>query len=85
MQYIERTGQEHFHTLKCYPENLQKKMTLLRYFRNYMTEHLLKAGPSQIPREGDEMTRLPFMKSWFRTRSAMVLQLSNGTVQVSMS
>lgn len=83
MQYIERTGQEHFHTLKCYPENLQKKMTLLRYFRNYMTEHLLKAGPSQIPREGDEMTRLPFMKSWFRTRSAMVLQLSNGTVQVN--
>ena len=47
-----------------------------------MNEHLLKAGADVKPREGDEMTRLPFLKTWFRTRNAMVLQLSNGTLQV---
>lgn len=35
------------------------------------------------PREGDDMTRLPFLRTWFRTRSAIVLHLSNGTLQVS--
>jgi len=29
------------------------------------------------------MTRLPFLRTWFRTRSAIVLHLSNGTLQVS--
>jgi len=28
------------------------------------------------------MTRLPFLRTWFRTRSAIVLHLSNGTLQV---
>ena len=35
-----------------------------------------------MPREGDELTRLPFLRTWFRTRSAIVLHLSNGTMQV---
>ena len=42
VQYIERDGTEFFHTLKLFPEALNKKMTLLKYFRNYMSEHLLK-------------------------------------------
>ena len=42
MQYIERDGTEHFHTLKLFPETLTKKVTLLKYLRNYMQEHLLK-------------------------------------------
>ena len=42
IQYIERDGTEYFHTLKEFPENLTKKVTLLKYFRNYMSEHLLK-------------------------------------------
>jgi len=44
VQYIERDGTEFFHTLKVYPEALNKKMTLLKYFRNYMSEHLLKVS-----------------------------------------
>jgi len=83
MQYIERDGIEHFHTLKSFPEPLTKKVTLLKYFRNYMSEHLLKAGGNIQPREGEEMTRLPFLRTWFRTRSAIVLHLSNGTMQVN--
>lgn len=36
------------------------------------------------PREGDNISRLPFLKTWFRTRSAIVLHLSNGILQVSL-
>ncbi|ELT98162.1 hypothetical protein CAPTEDRAFT_160517 [Capitella teleta] len=82
IQYIERDGAEHFHTLKAFPENLTKKVTLLKYFRNYMSEHLLKAGADITPR-GEELARLPFLRTWFRTRSAIVLHLSNGSMQIN--
>lgn len=59
------------------------QITLLKYFRNYMSEHLLKAGANITPREGDELARLPYLRTWFRTRSAIVLHLSNGCVQVN--
>jgi len=48
VQYIERDGTEFFHTLKLYPEALNKKMTLLKYFRNYMSEHLLKVTYKRV-------------------------------------
>lgn len=48
-----------------------------------MSEHLLKAGANITPREGDELARLPYLRTWFRTRSAIVLHLSNGCVQVN--
>lgn len=83
VQYIERDGTEHFHTLKVFPETLTKKVTLLKYFRNYMSEHLLKAGANMTPRDTDDMIRLPFLRTWFRTRSAIVLHLSNGTLQIN--
>ncbi|KAL4225442.1 Serine/threonine-protein kinase plk1 [Mactra antiquata] len=83
VQYIERDSAEHFHTLKSFPETLTKKVTLLKYFRNYMSEHLLKAGANMTPRESDEIARLPFLRTWFRTRSAIVLHLSNGTLQIN--
>lgn len=59
------------------------QITLLKYFRNYMSEHLLKAGANITPREGDELARLPYLRTWFRTRSAIILHLSNGTVQIN--
>ncbi|ESP04695.1 hypothetical protein LOTGIDRAFT_223730 [Lottia gigantea] len=83
VHYIERDGREHYHTLKVFPEDLTKKVTLLKYFRNYMNEHLLKAGANMVPRESDEMVRLPYLRTWTRTRSAIVLHLSNGTLQIN--
>lgn len=41
-----------------------------------------QAGADIIPR-GEELSRLPFLRTWFRTRSAIVMHLSNGTLQVS--
>ncbi|XP_040212467.1 serine/threonine-protein kinase PLK1 [Rana temporaria] len=83
LQYIERNNSESYLNVRSYPSALTKKITLLKYFRNYMSEHLLKAGANITPREGDELARLPFLRTWFRTRSAIVLHLSNGTVQIN--
>lgn len=83
IQYIEKNGMEHHHTLQSFPEILNKKVTVLKYFRDYMSVNLVKAGASMTPRDGDELSRLPYMKSWFRTRSAIVMLLTNGTVQIN--
>ncbi|XP_072273656.1 serine/threonine-protein kinase PLK1 [Pyxicephalus adspersus] len=83
LQYIERNNTESYLNVRAYPSSLTKKITLLKYFRNYMSEHLLKAGANITPREGDELARLPFLRTWFRTRSAIILHLSNGTVQIN--
>lgn len=73
------------------PLDLKKKVTLLIYFSQYMDEHLIYGadvdpskhqttfnyGPSPIsPAAG------VFMKKWFRTDRAIVMHLSNGTLQV---
>ncbi|XP_075686615.1 serine/threonine-protein kinase PLK1 [Rhinoderma darwinii] len=83
LQYIERNNAESYLNVRNYPSTLTKKITLLKYFRNYMSEHLLKAGANITPRDGDELARLPFLRTWFRTRSAIILHLSNGTVQIN--
>ncbi len=59
-------------------------MKLLNYFRNYMKEHLLKAGANMEVREGDELSRIPALKTWFRTSRAVVMHLTNGTLQVRL-
>lgn len=83
MQYILRDMTEEFLTLSTFPESMYKKVTLLKYFRNYMSEHLLKAGGSAGEREIDDGIRLPFLRAWTRTKSAIVLHLSNGTLQIN--
>ncbi|KAJ8246087.1 hypothetical protein GJAV_G00263510 [Gymnothorax javanicus] len=83
LQYIDKSSVESYMSVRSYPSMLSKKITLLKYFRNYMSEHLLKAGANITPRDGDELARLPYLRNWFRTKSAIVLHLSNGTVQIN--
>lgn len=47
LQYIEKNGTEHLHTMKNHPDWLYKKVTLLDYFKSYMTEHLLKVSSTK--------------------------------------
>ena len=47
-----------------------------------MSEHLLKAGGTAGERPVEEGVRLPHLRTWFRTRSAIILHLSNGSLQV---
>ncbi|XP_041840291.1 serine/threonine-protein kinase PLK1 [Melanotaenia boesemani] len=83
LQYIDKMSAESYMSVRSFPATLNKKITLLKYFRNYMSEHLLKAGANMARREGDELARLPYLSLWFRTKSAIVLHLSNGTVQIN--
>lgn len=84
IHYIDFEGGEHYYTLKEYPAMLEKKVKLLNYFMNYMKEHLLKAGAGMQMREGDELSRIPFLRTWFRTSRAVVMFLTNGTLQVKI-
>ena len=83
IHYIDYDGNEHYYTLTQFPPEIEKKVKLLNYFMNYMKEHLLKAGANMQSRDGDELSRIPFLKTWFRTSRAVVMFLTNGTVQVS--
>ncbi|PFX24395.1 Serine/threonine-protein kinase PLK1 [Stylophora pistillata] len=83
LQYIDEEGKEHYHTLKGYPKYLEKKVTLLKHFLTYMNDHLLKAGAGAKGAKEDESARLPFLKQWFRTKEAIVLHLTNGTLQIN--
>lgn len=85
LQYIKRDGQEEpCGTLTNYLEQFKKKVTLLQYFQSYMSEHLLKAGgPRGTGREANDFSRLPYLRTWFRTSSAIVLHLSNGVLQIN--
>lgn len=47
-----------------------------------MTEHLVKAGANAAVREGDSISRIPHLHTWFRTQCAVVMHLTNGAVQV---
>lgn len=58
-------------------------MKLLSYFKRYMSEHLVKAGANAAVQEGDALSRVPHLHTWFRTQCAVVMHLTNGTVQVS--
>ena len=50
---------------------------------NHFQEHLLKAGANMELKERDELSRIPALKTWFRTSRAVVMHLSNGTLQVN--
>jgi len=83
IHYIDYDGNEHYYTMNEFPTTVEKKVKLLNYFRNYMKEHLLKAGANMEVREEDQLSRIPALKTWFRTSRAVVMHLSNGTLQIN--
>ncbi|XP_015921463.1 serine/threonine-protein kinase PLK1 [Parasteatoda tepidariorum] len=83
LQYTQRDNVEIFYTMENHPQEMSKKITLLNYFNTYMTDNLVKAGESARPREGDEMANVPHLRAWFRTKSAIIFHLSNGTFQAN--
>lgn len=83
VHFIDKDGKETYITVNSYPSSLEKKMKLLSYFKRYMSEHLVKAGANNVVLENDSISRIPHMHSWFRTTCAVVMHLTNGSVQVS--
>ncbi|XP_051157827.1 serine/threonine-protein kinase polo [Leptopilina boulardi] len=83
IHYINRDGKELYYTASNYPSSLEKKMKLLNFFLRYMTEHLMKAGGAVAVKQSDSLSRIPYMNQWFRTQTAVVMQLTNGSVQIN--
>lgn len=82
VHFIDKEGKESYFTTANYAARLEKKMKLLTYFKRYMTEHLVKAGANAVVKENDSISRIPHLHTWFRTQCAVVMHLTNGTVQV---
>ena len=80
LQYVDRSGNEQYMNYNSTDKTMFKKITLLKYFKNYMNEHLLKTGEKVS--DADGIARLPYLKSWFRTKHAIVFYLTNGSLQV---
>jgi len=83
IHYIDYEAHEHYYTMNEFPQSVEKKVKLLNYFKNYMREHLLKAGANMEVREEDLLSRIPALKTWFRTSRAVVMHLTNGTMQIN--
>lgn len=87
MQYVDRSGNESYINVaqvdQC-ASDVKKKITLLRYFHNYMRDNLLRAGDDLLPTKlTNRMARLPWMRTWFRSRNAINMHLTNGTLQIN--
>lgn len=77
-----------YHKLSDHPESLQKKVTLLKHFRNYLIEqHKRDDSKDEIQcnenvvEEEDALSTV-FLKKWVRTKHAILFRLSDQTVQV---
>eukprot|EP00826_Nyctotherus_ovalis_P020241 TRINITY_DN1633_c0_g6_i3.p1 TRINITY_DN1633_c0_g6~~TRINITY_DN1633_c0_g6_i3.p1 ORF type:complete len:435 (-),score=96.87 TRINITY_DN1633_c0_g6_i3:107-1411(-) len=77
--YIEKKGPEradvsNTYSLQEYPKTLQKKVTLLQYFKNYLE------CDCSVQKESTE--KRIYVKKWLKTRHAIMFRLSNKIVQV---
>lgn len=70
-------------TLTEYPPNLTKKVTLLKYFKSYMNEHLLNGGDGDADAKLAESADMMHVKKWLRTKHAIVFRLSQGVIQIN--
>ncbi|XP_050442073.1 serine/threonine-protein kinase PLK1-like [Adelges cooleyi] len=85
VHYIERNGSEQYYTTEHTPPSLEKKMKLLMYFRRYMNDHLIKAGADILEKDADQLSRTPYMFQWYRSTSSVIMQLTNGTLQINFT
>jgi cell cycle serine/threonine-protein kinase CDC5/MSD2 len=96
--FLERIAQSgavvtHDMTMTQYPATMARKITLLRYFNNYMSENLVSGGESvlnhlaNLGRAGavaeSDGSVLPHIKAWLRTKDAIVFRLSCSSVQLN--
>ena len=77
-------------TVDDYPDHLRKKITLITYFRNYLTRSrspkdgspdvvpCSKGKPAVTTADSD----LVYVKRWLKTKYAIIFRLSNKSVQV---
>ncbi|GAB1610294.1 serine/threonine-protein kinase PLK1-like [Argonauta hians] len=85
IQYNDVAGKEMRYPVDCVPSKLEKKKKLLLLFARYMDEYLIKGGEFS---EDSDLINSPvaglYLKKWFRTPRAILMYLSNGTLQVNI-
>ncbi|XP_065211773.1 serine/threonine-protein kinase polo-like [Planococcus citri] len=88
VHYIERDGTENYYTMDNTPLYLKEKMKFLSDFRKHTKEQFTKAGLSPAfvrVQESDSLSRVPYLHRWHRTTSTVIMQLTNGTVQMNFN
>jgi serine/threonine protein kinase len=83
VQYNDLSNRTHSFSAQSPMTEHQKKVTLLLYFAEYMDTHLIPGGNVHLLTSGYDRPAPIFMKKWFRTDRAIVMYLSNGTLQVN--
>ena len=91
LDFQDSSGKMSSHSINALPSYLMERLTLLRYFAQYMDENLTEGGDSQsgstaaAPAVGTPRCRPSFvhMKRWVRTPKAIIMQLDNNTLQVT--
>ena len=85
VQYNDLSNRTFSFSAQSAPAEHQKKVTLLLYFAEYMYTHLSAGGNIGLQQQVPDVTARDtpvFMKTWFRTDRAIVMYLTNGTLQV---
>ena len=77
------------------PPALHEKFTLLRYFAQYMDENLTEGGEggkavkagagAGAVRPSSPNVAIPQIKRWIRAPKAIIMHLTNGTIQVKIN
>ncbi|XP_043230271.1 serine/threonine-protein kinase PLK1-like [Amphibalanus amphitrite] len=87
VDFVGRHGRSCSYEPSQVPSLLQERFTLLRYFSQYMDENLTEGGETRGTAAGAQLPPPPapevHMRRWVRTHKAIIMQLSNGTLQIN--
>ncbi|XP_025193335.1 serine/threonine-protein kinase polo-like isoform X2 [Melanaphis sacchari] len=61
------------------------RIVLLANLKRYMNDHLVKAGADMLAKDADQLSRTPYLYQWYRSTSSVILQLTNGTLQINFT
>lgn len=91
IQVESSNGEKSCFSTRSIPSHFQQKTTILLYFMKFMENHLVPGGSMQttparsssIPIKENCQGASIFLKKWFRTEKAVVMHLTDGTLQVN--
>ncbi|KAJ3060694.1 Cell cycle serine/threonine-protein kinase cdc5/MSD2 [Podochytrium sp. JEL0797] len=77
------------YTMSSHPEELKKKVTLLKHFGGYMQENLFKGVAGEETGRGGaaaacKTSDLTFLTKYLRTKHGVIFRLSNQVVQINL-
>jgi polo-like kinase 1 len=87
-----RRGEQATYNILNFPKSLQKKVTLLKHFRDYLVEQQKHDDDEETGTYLDSLNAilagngnacdLVYVKKWIRTKHAILFRLSDQTVQI---